>query len=133
MINDVQPVLPLYDSNGKLRGVFISPELWSKVEKAVLAEAEGSRPAPVQPEPLRDWEELKTFWDFPYPADTDVTCGQCGASTKDWAADEPRLFRLKACNLGGLVTFECQSCRARVTKRHFKDKIQTETKPYVDR
>lgn len=133
MINDDQPVLPLHDASGRLLGVLISPELWPKVEKAVRAAAQASRPAPVQPEPLKDWEELKSFWDFPYPVDTDVTCGQCGASTQDWTADEPRVFRLKACNLGGLVSFECQSCQARVTKRHFKDKIQSQTTPYVER
>ena len=87
--------------------------------------------APEQlPEPLADWATLQEFWDFPYPVDTDVVCGQCGSSTSDWQRDEPRKFRLVACNLGGLVRFECQACKARIMKRHFKDKITAETRPF---
>jgi hypothetical protein len=121
----------LFDEQGKLLGVFIAAELWSKLEPELAAYLPASVPAekPAPPEPLADWATLLEFWDFPYPVDTDVTCGQCGSSTVDWERDEPRKFRLVACNLGGLVRFECQACKARIMKRHFKDKITVETKP----
>ncbi|MEW5772773.1 MAG: hypothetical protein AB1916_04545 [Thermodesulfobacteriota bacterium] len=122
----------LYDEKGKLLGVFIAAELWTRLEPELAAHLPASAPAvePPLPEPLADWATLLEFWDFPYPVDTDVSCSACGNSTVDWQRDEPRKFRLSACNLGGLVRFECQSCRSRIMKRHFKDKITVETKPF---
>ena len=85
-----------------------------------------------QPEPIPDWETLKEYWDFSYPVDLDVACEHCGNSTEDWTGDEPRLFRLTSANLAGLVAFKCMKCKAKITKRHFKDKILTECSPYRD-
>jgi tRNA(Ile2) C34 agmatinyltransferase TiaS len=59
-----------------------------------------------------------------------VTCGQCGQHTDDWLADEPRLFRLRTATLGGMVSFKCRQCKARIIKRHFKDKVDVETQPH---
>jgi len=120
----------LFDDQGKFLGVFIAAELWNSLEPEVSRLLPSPAPAapPLLPEPLADWATLRQFWDFPYPVDTDVTCTLCGNSTTDWQQDEPRKFRLVACNLGGLVRFECQGCKARIMKRHFKDKITVETK-----
>jgi hypothetical protein len=84
-------------------------------------------------EPLRDWDLLAANWDFRYPLDLHVHCSQCGNSTLNWQKDEPRKFRLKAASLGGLVAFECCSCKARVTKRHFKDGVKTEAIPWQEK
>lgn len=121
----------LYNEQGTLLGVFIAAELWARLEPELAAHLPASAPAaePPLPEPLGDWATLLEFWDFTYPVDTDVNCEACGSSTPDWQRDEPRKFRLAACNLGGLVRFECQACKARIMKRHFKDKITVETKP----
>jgi hypothetical protein len=129
--------LPLYDKDGALHTVMLSAELWAAIEDRVrplIDEALG-RPADASrteelPEPLADWELLKSFWDFKYPVDTDVTCSVCGNATADWAADEPRKFRLRAANLGGLVNFECLHCKARVIKRHFRDHIDVQVQPH---
>lgn len=125
------PITKLFNEQGELLGVFIAAELWSSLEPKLAAHLPSTPPAEraLLPEPLSDWSTLLEFWDFPYPVDTDVRCEVCGGSTQDWQADEPRKFRLTACNLGGLVRFECQACKARVTKRHFKDKITVETTP----
>lgn len=125
-------VTELYDRQGDLIGVLLSAEAWAVAREHVervfapAGQAQGQEP----PEPLKDWEALKQFWDFRYPVDTSVRCGLCGAETPDWSRDEPRTFRLLAANLGGLVTFRCVSCKARVLKRHFKDTIKTETRPF---
>ncbi len=125
------PITRLFDEQGKFLGVFIAAELWTKLEPELTAFLPATVPVekPSMPEPLADWATLLEFWDFKYPVEAGVTCGQCGSSTQDWQQDEPRKFRLVACNLGGLVRFECQACKARITKRHFKDKITFETKP----
>ncbi|MDY7000449.1 MAG: hypothetical protein SVS15_01540 [Thermodesulfobacteriota bacterium] len=122
----------LYDRRGRLFGVLIGPKLWSKVEdkiRPILEDALDTHVAP-KPEPLQDWQDLKSYWDFKYPVDTDVCCEVCGNETQNWEEDEPRLFKLKACNIGGLVCFECQKCKARITKRHFKSHIAVETLPH---
>lgn len=123
----------LYSLAGDAVGVYIAQALWSEVEQEVqpLLRAARSRMLGEQEpvEPLQDWQLLVANWDFKYPVDTKVVCGECGLSTQDWQADEPRKFRLKAANLGGLVVFACQGCGARVSKRHFKDGIKMETTP----
>jgi len=121
----------LFDEQGNLLGVFLAAELWKKVEPVLAPYLPSAVPAaaPVLPEPLTDWATLQEFWDFSYPVDTDVQCPECGNETSDWQRDDPRKFRLVACNLGGLVRFECQGCKARIMKRHFKDKITVEVKP----
>lgn len=132
--------LPLFDAEGQSAGVWISPELWEAAKDEllpVLAELCGESPeAPVAceefPEPMEDWDALKQYWDFPYPLGVDVDCGHCGAHSDDWQADSPRLFRLKAASFGGLVTFECMTCQARIMKKHFKDGLQVETRPFTE-
>ncbi|NJB67985.1 hypothetical protein GGQ74_001658 [Desulfobaculum xiamenense] len=125
----------VFDAKGECLGVWISPELWNRLDSDIMPLVERIYPGcveePVKPEPIKEWETLKQYWDFPYPIDTMVHCDLCGASTEDWEADEPRVFRLKSANLGGLATFECQHCKALVTKRHFKDKITFEFKAAV--
>lgn len=122
----------LYDDKGNPFVVHVSPELWAKLEATVMPLIKKLYPEsceePVIPEPLKDWGMLKEYWDFPYPVESGVQCEHCGAVTEDWEADEPRVFRLKAANMGGLLRFECQKCGATITKRHFKDKTTFECK-----
>lgn len=126
------PITEMYDKSGRLVAVQLSAEAWAKVRETVLA-ALGPAPATERPEPMADWETLKQYWDFPYPVDTDVRCSECGTETADWTQDEPRKFRLAAANLGGLVRFTCQTCRAKVSKKHFKSHITTEVTPFQDK
>lgn len=122
----------LYDKDGRLVGALLGPEAWELVRQAVLerfAPAAPSVPA-GPPEPLQDWLDLVAFWDFPYPVDRDVRCSECGNATENWEQDEPRKFHLTAANLGGLVTFRCAGCQAKIMKRHFKDAIKVEVRPF---
>jgi hypothetical protein len=133
MADPLISVQTLYSATGESVGVYIPAELWAEAEAEVLPGLQAAQerlygPKP-QAEPMQDWELLVANWDFKYPVDMQVSCGQCGASTLNWQEDEPRRFRLKAASLGGLVVFECQSCKARVSKRHFKDGVTTETTP----
>jgi len=124
----------LFDKDGNLIGALLSAEAWTAVRNDVLASlglAEQSAP-PEKPEPLGDWETLQQYWDYTYPVDTDVTCSVCGNATDDWAADDPRKFRLTAANLAGLVSFQCQKCRAKVVKKHFDNTITTESTPFQE-
>ncbi|EPR44009.1 hypothetical protein dsx2_1937 [Desulfovibrio sp. X2] len=134
-MSETSPVLYLYDEAKRLHGVLIDPELWEKIEPLVREHLPSSAKAeePEPPEPMADWETLTAYWDFKYDPDYDVACGVCGESTTDWRADEPRKFRLVGANLGGLVTFKCQKCKAKVIKRHFKDHIKVETQPFQDK
>jgi len=127
---DIQEI---FDAQGNSLGALLGPESWRIVREAVLSRLAPNMSAPeaALPEPLQDWAELVQFWDFKYPVDMDVTCPQCGNETKDWQLDAPRKFLLTAANLGGLVTFKCLDCRAKVLKRHFKDTIRVEVKPYM--
>lgn len=131
--------LELFDATGQSHGVWISPALWAQVKPQLLplleqAPAEPAAETPEQrPEPLSEWDTLLAYWDFTYPPDYDVTCDCCGASTANWLEDTPRKFRLRTASLGGLVTFQCQQCRALVLKKHFKKQITVECQPYVER
>lgn len=133
-----KPYTLLFDAEGAEAGVWISPDLWHEVQAQVLPlldAASGAEPKAVEEkvvEPLADWDTLSAYWDFPYPLERSVTCGHCGASTEDWQADDPRRFHLKSATFGGLVSFQCRACKARVIKRHFKDGVQVETKPFVE-
>ena len=124
----------LYDKDGNLIGALLTAQAWTEVREQVMAALgiEETKAVPEKPEPLSEWETLKQYWDFPYPVDTDVSCEHCGNATEDWAADEPRRFRLTSANLAGLVSFTCMNCRAKVVKKHFKDQIRTECTPYQD-
>ena len=127
-----QHVTELYDKHGTLLGVQLSPEAWAVARAAVEAHFAPAQPEPDIPERLADWEMLKSYWDFPYPVDTDVHCDACGNHTEDFQADEPRKFRLTAANLGGLVTYACLNCRSKIIKRHFKKEITSETRPFQE-
>lgn len=120
----------LVDAQGKAQGVFLEEEMWQRVCSHVLAELEKLFPSETGPaEPLADLALLEKYWDFRYDLPTDVACDICGASSPDWQADEPRKFILRAANMGGLLSFQCVSCKARVTKRHFKDKVTISCTP----
>ena len=131
--------LPLYDENKTLCGVWLSPELWAKAQKAlspIIHKAlEKIDPAsvPETPERGEDWELLAKYWDFAYPLPTDVCCAQCGAHTEDWRKDEPRVFKLRSATIGGLANFECLRCKARIVKKHFKNKVDVQCLPHVER
>lgn len=134
--------MELFDADGQLRGVHISPELWTRLKERFLPTLEAAlyeldpacRPKPLErPEPMDEWETLLQYWDFTYPPDYDVTCEHCGATTTDWRQDDPRKFRLTNANLGGLVTFQCQTCKALILKKHFKKHLTVECHPYVER
>lgn len=131
------PYLELFDAKGQPRGAWISPELWDQVKtqlRPILDQAATAEQTPPQrPEPIADWDTLVAYWDFPYPPDFDVTCECCGATTTNWTEDTPRKFRLRAANLGGLVTFQCQQCQALVLKKHFKKHITVECQPFIAR
>jgi len=134
-MQNTPPVRPafeeLYDKSGEPLGAILGPEAWILVRDIIL-----TRFAPAVakeiPEPLSDWNELVQFWDFKYAVDRDCACPLCGNSTENWERDEPRKFRLTAANLGGLVTFRCMSCKAKLLKRHFKDVIKVEAKPFQE-
>ena len=123
-------VTKLYDADGALIGVLLSPEAWKTVEPNIAGQFLSPEADPEPTEQLHDWETLKNFWGFPYPVDTDVSCESCGAETDDFQADDPRKFLLTAAGLSGLVSFYCRNCKAKIIKRHFKDEIVCETRPF---
>jgi len=125
-------VTKLYDAQGTLVAVLLSPQAY-EASRSALADFLPEQDPGLPPEPderLSDWENLKNYWDFPYPVDTDVLCESCDSRTMDFLADDPRKFLLTAASLSGLVTFYCRQCKAKIIKRHFKDEITSETKPY---
>lgn len=134
-MNDLDPkkhLVPLYTKEKELLGVYISPELWALAEDRILGTVSPFFKKDEPLEPIKDWEQLKSCWGFQYPVDLDVTCENCGNETSEWEKDEPRRFRLRAANLGGLVTFQCMECKAKILKRHFKKEIQVECKPHQE-
>ena len=133
LVNIENPYLALYDADGALKGVLVSPEMWAALEPHALKILGETEPEPELPEPLADLETLLSFWDFKYPFSPEAQCETCGASTADWRADEPRKFRLATATLGGLVTLTCKACKTRIIRRHFKDRVVVETKPYCEK
>ena len=121
----------LFDKDGNKIGVLITADLWSQIKPHIKQFLPAEAPK-ERPEPIGEWETLKEYWDFPYPVDTDVHCELCGTRTEDWEKDQPRKFRLMSCNLGGLVSFQCAECKARIVKKHFKDEITVECTAYVE-
>ncbi|WP_028573739.1 hypothetical protein [Desulfonatronovibrio hydrogenovorans] len=128
-------VQPLYNQAGQLQGVFIPAEIWFKhennLEKILFPEAVSQPEIPA--EPINDWKQFLSFWDFNYPVEKGVKCDHCGCSTPDWTADDPKRFLLKAASLGGMVSFLCLECQYRVTKKHFKDHVVYECTPFTCR
>ena len=128
-------ITTLYDNHGNMFGIFISPKLWAAVGKDVqpILDRHFDKTEKPRLEPMDDWNRLLDFWDFSYEMDMSVTCEHCGNTSDDWMKDEPRKFQLKAANIGGMTCFECQACKARVTKRHFKDKISCSCTPFCEK
>ncbi|MFP5221507.1 MAG: hypothetical protein ACLGSA_04400 [Acidobacteriota bacterium] len=130
---------PVYDQDKNILGIWISPQLWAKVESAVSdtfdkALEELSPQLKKEPaEPIKDWEMLAQYWDWQYPMPTDVHCEACGSQSPDWQKDEPRKFRLRSATLGGLVNFECLGCRSRIIKKHFKKHVDVECRPFLEK
>ncbi len=130
---DKDQITELFDKQGNLVGALLTAQGWTKAKpllKELLCEEEQ---AADTPEPLKDWETLKNAWGFSYPVDMDVSCSNCNSSTKNWAEDNPRLFRLTAAGLAGLVTFRCLTCKSKILKKHFKDEILVETHPHQEK
>jgi hypothetical protein len=118
--------LPLYDAKGNLYAVMLSADLWGRYRhrlepliRGILDEME----PPEQIEPMQEWEDFKTYWDFKYPYNASVDCGNCGAHSEDWTSDQAKPFRLRSAQLGGLVVFKCNKCGATIRKKHFKDHV----------
>lgn len=132
-MNSVHPEFQeIFDAEGNCLGAILGSDAWLLVHDQILARYQATLPAvSAMPEPLQDWNDLVQYWDFKYPVDLDVRCSVCGNETADWQRDEPRKFSLTAANLGGLVTFKCLGCNSKIMKRHFKDSIKVETKPFV--
>ena len=138
MLTSKGQYLSLHDMHGKILGVFIESELWNRCKQdilPILEKATETEPAlpQQQPEPMRDWESLLEYWDFTYPPSYELSCEQCGATTADWRADQPRKFWLTAANLGGLAAFQCLNCQARIIKRHFKKHTSVECRPFIEK
>lgn len=126
-------ITELFDKEGNLIGCLLTAEAWVAVRPAALKTLGVQEKPAERPEPIADWDMLKEYWDFPYPVDTDVHCEHCGERTENWQEDTPRKFRLSSANLAGLVSFVCQQCNSKITKKHFKDEITSETAPFQDK
>lgn len=129
--HDIPGFQEIFDAQGQPLGAILGPEAWATVRNIVLQHFSAPSTLPEVHEPLEEWRTLVNNWDFKYPVDLDVACPLCGNETADWEHDSPRKFMLGAANMGGLVSFRCLSCQARVIKRHFYDKIKVDATPYV--
>lgn len=122
----------LVDAQGRPQGVVLDEKFWGHVCRDVLATLHRLFPKEEPlPEPLADYALLEKYWDFRYDLGTQVSCEVCNATTPDWREDDPRKFRLCAANMGGLLVFECANCQARITRRHFKDKVTESCTPHI--
>lgn len=121
----------LFDAQGNPVGALLGPAAWGLVREIVLARFAPAEDPAAFIEPIQDWRDLVQYWDFKYPVDRDVSCSLCGNASQDWEQDEPRRFQLTAANLGGLVTFRCLGCQAKIMKRHFKDGIKVEVRAFT--
>ena len=126
-MNSVHPEFQeIFDAEGNCLGAILGSDAWLLVRDKILAKYQATLSVASEvPEPMQDWNDLVQYWDFKYP------CSICGNETVDWQRDEPRKFYLTAANLGGLVTFKCLGCNSKIMKRHFKDSIKVEAKPFV--
>jgi hypothetical protein len=129
--HDIPGFQEIFDAQGNPLGAILGPEVWASVREVVLHQFAQPEPEPVKPEPLDDWRVLVQNWDFKYPVDLDCACPLCGNASADWEHDSPRKFILTAANMGGLVSFRCLSCQARIIKRHFYDTIKIEVVPFA--
>ncbi len=117
-------VQPYYNERGQLSGVWISAQKWLQHQtdlENILLEQERKPASPA--EPMHEWMNFLSYWDFNYPVEKKVVCQSCGCASDDWTQDSPKKFYLRNASLGGLVAFVCLGCQSRVTKKHFKDHI----------
>ncbi len=135
-MGDKELVIDIYDRKGRLLGIFIDSRLWEVVGREVssiiaraLKEMEVEEEKEFK-EPLEDWEMFKRCWDFNYPYDFSVRCDICGNKTSNWEEDKEKKFILTAASVSGLVSFRCAKCKAKIVKKHFKDKMTFEAIPY---
>jgi len=124
----MQDIVYLYDAQGALCGVQLSPALWERAKVHIL-KTQDAQPFVAPPEPLTAWEEFKQYWDFKYPFRADVQCLNCGVRCDDWEHDPAHPFSLRVANLGGLLVFRCAACGATIRKKHFKDHVVFEMTP----
>ena len=129
--HDIPGFQEIFDAQGQSLGAILGPEVWAEVREDIFARFAVPQAEPEKPEPLDDWHFLVQHWDFKYPVHLDVACPLCGNESADWEHDEPRKFRLTAANMGGLVSFRCLSCQARIIKRHFFDEVTADAVPYA--
>jgi len=129
--HDIPGFQEIFDAQGNPLGAILGPEAWASVREVVLQQFAQPEAEPAKPEPLEDWHSFVQNWDFKYPVDMDCACSLCGNASSDWEQDSPRKFMLTAANMGGLVSFRCLSCQARIIKRHFYDTIKVEVVPYA--
>jgi len=129
--HDIPGYQEIFDAQGQPLGAILGPEAWASVRDVVLQHFSASAAEPEILEPLEDWRTFVKNWDFRYPVDLDVACPLCGNESADWEHDSPRKFMLNAANMGGLVSFRCLSCQARIIKRHFYDKLKVDATPYM--
>lgn len=131
-MNKETAVRYVVDAQGKPQGVFLEEEMWRHVCDHVISVLDKLYPERrALKEPMADYDLLVKYWDFRYDLPTDVACETCGVSTEDWQADDPRKFTLAAANMGGLLSFRCEACGSRITKRHFKDKVTVTCTPHM--
>ena len=111
MSKEREQLTHLYDDKGNFLGVFVSEELWTRTKDKIAPIFHAAIPQKQseRKEPMADWEALKNYWDFKYPINYEVKCDLCGSETQDWTQDDPRKFKLLACNIGGLVRFSLPS------------------------
>lgn len=119
-------ILKLYDAQGILKAVQISPELWQLLQPTVAALSTTREPQQPKPHDLAGFAEFEAAWNFPYAYVPEVKC-PCGAQTPDWRKDEA--FLLRSANLGGLLVFHCNACRGTVRQKYFKDHVAYEFSP----
>lgn len=119
-------ILRLYDESGNLQAVQIPSMLWSKIERRVMEII-----SPPQPtlENMEEFKALMASWDYTYPYIPRVACPACGAESADWQADNPRRFRLKCGNVGGLLVFHCENCGATIRHKYYKRHMEVEHTP----
>jgi GDP/UDP-N,N'-diacetylbacillosamine 2-epimerase (hydrolysing) len=116
-LNNQNLYTKLYDHKCNFLGVFVTAELWDKIDTSVQQICDTHNTPKKNPEPMKDWEKLCCYWDFKYPINHEASCDNCKSTTDDWRKDEPRKFILKTANIGGLATFECLKCSAIITKK----------------
>lgn len=116
-------ILHLHDSEGSLKGVFISASLWKKLEP-LLNSFQQTQTINTSSNVTKEFSNFLQCWDFRYPYDPGVVCPNCQTAVQDWQKDNT--FILHTANIGGLLVFKCSVCGSTIRQKHFKDKRVTE-------